>query len=377
MANRGSKSGFGSISKLPSGKYRLRYTGPDSKRYNGRVTFSRKDDAERELSRILGSIEKGTWKRDLPPEPGEVDYRTMTLRELAKYWRDGRVTSQGQPLSPKTLHEYQRLIENTFAKFADRPIRDITRQNIETWRMGEIKKNPNQTTKVYKHLKTLFTFAEKRKWIIENPCTLERATSYTAEKKPAPTLEQVNAMLQESEGAFQAIVNLAAWGGLRKAEILALTRADLEFVNEPGGEQALFVHINKQVAWTGNQKTIRPPKSRFGYRTIAMPPRAVQPLADYVRTLPIHKEALLFEHKPGSGEYWGEHQGRPYWDKLRDLTGFTGNFHLLRAFHETMVAQSGYTNQEQMDRLGHGDIRTTMLYQRNTGRDKDLVKRLG
>jgi integrase len=376
MANRGSKSGFGTITRLPSGKYRLRYTGPDGKRYNGRVTFSTKSEAEKERARLLSSIERDTWKRDLPPEPGEVDFRTLTLKALAEYWRDQRTTSQGRPLSPKTLREYQRLVENTFAKFANRSIRDITRQNIETWRMSEIKTNPNQTTKVYKHLKTLFTFAEARGWITENPCTLERATSYTAERKPAPSAAEVNAMLEEAEQPFKSIVALGALGGLRKAEILALTRGDLETIEEPGGGVSMFVHITRQVEWNGNKKSFRRPKGN-GVRTIALPPKAIEILEEHKRSVAIHPEALLFETKPGTGEPWGEFQIKPYWEKLRKVTGYKGNFHLLRAFHATSLAQLNYTNQELMDRLGHSDIRTAMIYQRSTGRDKELIKGLG
>ena len=40
------KRAFGEMSKLPSGKYRARYTGPDLRRYSAPVTFVAKMDAE-------------------------------------------------------------------------------------------------------------------------------------------------------------------------------------------------------------------------------------------------------------------------------------------------------------------------------------------
>lgn len=376
MARKNAKSGFGSITKLPSGKYRLRYTGPDGLRHNARVTFTTKAEAEKERARILNTIERNTWRADETPEAGEVDSRTMTLKALAEYWRDGRVTSKGRQLSPKTLHEYQRLIENTLASFSNKPIRQISRQHIEAWRSKEIKRAPNQTTKAYKHLKTLFTFALKRHWVTENPCDLERATSYTSPKKPAPTLEQVEQMLSEATGPFKAVLALASWGGLRKAEILALTRGDLETRTGADGSQETWVHITKQVEWIGTQSGLREPKAG-SIRSLVLPPRAVTILNEHLKNVAIHKEALLFERSPGSGEHWGEHQHRQYWDKLRKSSGYPYNFHLLRSFHSTMVAQLGLTNQELMDRMGHKDIKTAMIYQRSTGRETALIKGLG
>jgi hypothetical protein len=40
----------------PSGRYQVRYTGPDGKRYTG-GTFRRETDAVRELGKILDEIE--------------------------------------------------------------------------------------------------------------------------------------------------------------------------------------------------------------------------------------------------------------------------------------------------------------------------------
>ena len=56
----GSKRSFGQISKLPSGRYRARYTGPDTRLYNAPVTFDAKvdaaqaDDATEQLDHALG-----------------------------------------------------------------------------------------------------------------------------------------------------------------------------------------------------------------------------------------------------------------------------------------------------------------------------------
>jgi len=177
------KRGLGSIRKLPSGKYQVRFTDPNGDRRTARTTFATKAAAEFELTRIRGAIESGTWHVDETPQAGDLDPRTITLRELASHWRAQQVSSKGNPLSPTTLREYKRLIESTLVTFADQPIRSITRQHVENWRAPELKRAPNQTVKAYKHLKTLMTWAQKRSWIAVNPCDIERGSAYTPSQR--------------------------------------------------------------------------------------------------------------------------------------------------------------------------------------------------
>jgi hypothetical protein len=49
MANRNSHRRFGSIRKRESGRYQIRYIGPDGQTHTGPETLERKSDAERTL----------------------------------------------------------------------------------------------------------------------------------------------------------------------------------------------------------------------------------------------------------------------------------------------------------------------------------------
>jgi hypothetical protein len=57
-----SKRGLGSIRKLPSGRYQVRYTDPNGVRRTARTTFKAKSQAEFELTKIRGAVESGTWQ---------------------------------------------------------------------------------------------------------------------------------------------------------------------------------------------------------------------------------------------------------------------------------------------------------------------------
>lgn len=372
----GSKRGFGSVYKLPSGNYQVKYTDPNGARRTAGKSFRTKAQAELELTRIRGQIESGTWHVDSTPQAGGLDPKSLTLRELATHWRSQQVSSKGLPLSPTTLREYQRLIESTLKPLTDKPIRSITRQQIESWRTPELKRAPNQAVKAYKHLKTLMTWAHKRAWIAVNPCDIERGSAYTPSEPPAPTREQVKIMLETAPRPFDVVIALAAFGGLRKGEIFELRRKDIEVIKE-GDERWIQVSVARGVVWDGGSPVVRKPKSEAGIRILRLPLSVSDLIVKHLATVPIDPDALLLGKGPTGGNHWGEHDLNPIWRKVREQAGFSGRFHSLRTYAATEFAKLNPTSQELMDRFGHRDIKTAMRYQRSTGRDAELLRRLG
>ena len=312
---------------------------------------------------------------DESAKAGDLNPKTMTLGELAEHWRGQQVSSKGSALSPTTLNEYQRLIESTLKRFVNLPIRAITRQEIENWRTPEIRRAPNQTVKAYKHLKTLMTWAQKRSWVAVNPCDIERGSAYTPSEPIPPTKQQVEIMLDSASNQFKVVIALAAYGGLRKGEILELRRKDLVAI-EDQGERWVQVSISRGVVWDGNQAVVRKPKSDAGVRTLLLPLSVSELVLAHLRATPIDPESLLFARRTISNEHWGKYDLNPLWRKVRAQAGFQGRFHSLRTYAATEFAKLSPTNQELMDRFGHRDIKTAMRYQRSTGRDAELLRKL-
>jgi len=370
------KRGLGSIRKLPSGRYQVRFTDPSGIRRNARTTFKAKSQAEFELTRIRGAIENGTWLVDETPQAGDLDPKTITLSQLAKHWREQRVSAKGQPLSPNTLREYERLIDHTLGKLATKPIRAITRQNIETWIAPERKRAPNQTSKAYKHLNTLMTWAHKRAWIPANPCDIERGSAHTPSEPAAPDTEQVQIMLENAPTPFNVVIALAAYGGLRKGEILELRRKDIEQIKD-GSEKWIRINVSRAVIWDQNKAIVRKPKTDAGIRSLLLPLHLTALITAHLKKTGIDPDALLFPRKQGVNEHWSEYQLNPIWRRTRALAGYSGRFHNLRTYAATEFAKLNPTSKELMDRFGHRDIKTAMRYQRKTGRDAELLRKLG
>lgn len=353
-----------------SGKIRIRYTDPTGKRRSG-GTFSTIALAERALRQIEFSIESGTW---IDPDKSSALNSKTTLREVAEQFRNTRRNRQGRPLSPNTLHEYERYIEVVVPHLAIKPINEITEFDIERWWSVDSRKSPTQTSHAYSHLKSVFTYARKKKLIRENPCDIEGASKYIPEKQPEiPTREQVELFLENSSPEFALMIALASMGGLRKNEILNLTRSDI-LESKEDGETYYQVDINKGLSWVGGEIISRVPKTQKSIRVIPLPQAINKLLAQHMSKIGIHPEALLFPRNPSTPElYFTEHQLQRTWEKIRAVAGYKGSFHSLRAYALTRFAQLGATNQEIMDRGGHTDIRVAMKYQRSTGRERELI----
>jgi hypothetical protein len=93
---------FGTVRRLPSGRWSARYTGPDGVRYTGQtrpVTFATPGDAEAFLDDVRARIDAGTWTPPAAaPEPRPaadeeallgalLDRITDSLTEALKWYR--------------------------------------------------------------------------------------------------------------------------------------------------------------------------------------------------------------------------------------------------------------------------------------------------
>lgn len=64
---------FGSIRRRDSGRYQVRYLGPDGKLHNAPDTFARKSEAERYLALVETQIARGDW---IDPERAQATVPT-------------------------------------------------------------------------------------------------------------------------------------------------------------------------------------------------------------------------------------------------------------------------------------------------------------
>lgn len=91
-----SRRRFGNIFKLPSGRYRARYPGPDGRTRNGPTTFATYKEADRFLADMDRDLHRGAWM--------DPRLRSVTLAGYAGEWLIHR------PLAPRTRELYADLL---------------------------------------------------------------------------------------------------------------------------------------------------------------------------------------------------------------------------------------------------------------------------
>lgn len=361
----------------PTGRYQVRYTGPDGKRYSG-GTFRRKTDAERALGRIHAAIESGVWKPLAQAHESGIDPRTVTLRQLSENWIEIRVNRDGKPLAPKTVQEYRRLIDSSLSRFADKPVREISRAQVEAWWKSPELGTGRGRNASYKYLKSLLDWAEKQRLIMESPCQIERATVYRSREQNTPTEAEVAIILDSAPSdEVRAALALIAYAGLRPGEALALRRKDLSTI-ERGDDTWRVVNVSRSLSWlTGGRIEIKDTKSAEGARSLALPKIAEELLSKHLETVSKSPEALIFSRDRDGKVPWPHQALHRRFQGPREVAGYEGTLYSLRHYHLTSYAMTGATLKQIMQRGGHSSIEAAMRYQRAAGRDLELVERLG
>ena len=101
---------------------------------------------------------------------------------------------------------------------------------MRTWH-AEALRGPGGNTSIgqaYRFLRAVLNTAVRERVIAKNPCHIPGAGGSRAKRRTVATPEQVSAIVEAIPGPYKAAVLLAAWGGLRRGEILALQRDDLD-----------------------------------------------------------------------------------------------------------------------------------------------------
>lgn len=414
MANSENHRRFGNIRKRQSGRFQIRYPGPDGRMRSGTTTYAKKTDAERALSLIEAQIITGEWA---DPQRGKAK-----LGDYAAAWINERPN-----LRPKTVELYQWLLErHIMPTLGNVEVGKLTTQMVRTWRSDLLSAgvSASATAKAYRLLRAVLTTAvDDDKMISRNPCRIRGAGNEQTPERPILTLAQVFELAElvgrhpvgnvrkvgpnafrlryrepgggmctssvifpgkavalralwllasedrvyvEHDRRFRALVLLATFASLRWGEAIALRRSDIDLV-------ARTVRVREQlVELDGGDMVLSPPKSRAGKRVVGIPdfigPDLVEHLGTYVENRP---DAFVFLGAGGGFLRGSNFRRDANWGQALADMGLEGlHFHDLRHTGNTLAAQSGASLADLKARMGHDSDRAALIYQHAT-RDAD------
>jgi integrase len=363
---------FGTIRRLPSGRYQVRYQA-NGERLTARddagkpVTFGTKRDATAWLSEQRTDIRRGHHR--------DARAGAEPFGNYAERWLAERRKADGRELKPRTVAHYQTILDRyLLPKFEHVAIGAITKDAVRQWHANVRKKTgPTMAAHSYGMLRTVLGTAVADEAIQSNPCQIRGAGSVVRESTTEPaTVEQLDVIVANMPERLQLMIQLAAWCALRFGELAELRRKDITI----DGQKAV-VSVRRGVVSVKGGRVVGTPKSDAGTRTVAVPPELLAALSDHLaeHTQP-GADGLLF---PGVGGAWLA--TRTLYDsfyKAREAAGRPDlRFHDLRHTGLTFAAEHGATLAQLMRRGGHSTPTAALRYQHATDRaDEDLAKRL-
>ncbi|MFI8771296.1 tyrosine-type recombinase/integrase [Gordonia sp. NPDC062954] len=351
---------FGSVRKLPSGRYQARYIGPDAVRYSGPRTWAAKDDALGWLRSEERLIEMDVWKSPDRRQTTERA-RSLTVAEYARRWNEQRA------VKASTRAQYQSYLRVHFegTELADMPVGEVTVADVREW-WAEVRDTSagksdgaTRNARVYAWLRTVFESAVEDGLLDRNPCRIKGAGVTKRQRTiTVPSPAEVSTLADGMPDRLRLLVVLAAWCAMRRGELLGLRRMDVE----PDGS---LLYVRRGVTFVKGQPVVDTPKSGRE-RTVAVPPHlhaaVVEHLGEHVGK---GRAALVFASvaEGNVGGIVDEWTLRYHWQAAREKIGRDDlRLHDLRHAGSMWAASAGATVPELQRRLGHQSTAAALRY---------------
>ena len=348
---------FGWIRKRTSGRWQIIYWHEGVRHSGG--TFATKAEAQAVLAQIETDMRRGTW----------IDSRSssVTVREYASTWLAGRT---GLSIRTRELYEY--LFLNHIDPVLGRiEIGKLTPAKIRDWNSELSNRLPTSAAKSYRLLSTMMRTAVADGLILNSPCTVKGASVEHSPERPIATPEEILSLAKNMPERMRLMVLLATWCQLRRGELLALRRGDINVK-----EEQLKVERSRTFARNGKSIT-KGPKTRAGIRELSIPSSLMPIIVSHLEKFcERDAESLLFTGDKGGPLTAGVLQKA--WSKARVQIGRSDlHFHDLRHSGLTLAAGTGATTAELMHRAGHSSADAALRYQHATReRDKKIASSL-
>ncbi|MBC3186316.1 site-specific integrase [Corynebacterium sp. zg-331] len=376
---------FGEISKLPSGRYRARYTGPDGRRHKAPQTYHSRDDAAGWLRQQEKLIEFDAWT---PPESSTRTADT-TVGEWLTKWLDMRRRGT-TALEPSTWENYEktlrwRILDTTgdAAKLRAIPLSRLTRRDVASWwdAITTTFDTPPTNRAAYLRLHTAIQAAVDRDLITTNPVSVPDARKRpTPHRKDLPEADVMNAITDaldhrhpRIDGRYKIIAILTFFHGLRIGEALGLRRRD---ITDDGDTITIHIKGNAYRSKDGGMIRKDTTKTTAGYRDVPI-------FARFHNDIRWHLTHITRDHPDAplcataEGNIVMDTSYRTTLTRAKQRAGYADvrlSPHYGRVWLITTLAEAGMPIPAVGEILGQRDLRTiTEVYMRYSKAARDQI----
>jgi len=258
----------GSIREKSKGSWQIQVytgTGPDGKpRRHFETVRGRKGDAQRRLTELLSSLDKGVY----------TPSGKLTMADHLHQWLNGYVKTN---CSIRTLDAIQSIAEHhLIPALGYIQLKQLQPREIQAY-YGKACEKLSARSVHYHHriLKQSLKYAVRQGYLGRNPCELVDPPSPS--KKPMRTLtpDELEVLLEHaSSNQFYPVIYMAVSTGIRQAELLGLRWRDIDL-------DLLSISVSRVLYKRRGICQFKEPKTAHSRRQIAMTPKLTVFLREY------------------------------------------------------------------------------------------------
>jgi integrase len=332
-----------SITKLPNGKYRVRYRDATKKEHTRH--FDRKADGQRWADEATAAMMTGQY---VDPGAGRV-----TFREYAEQWRAIQAHREGTSVG---LESNLRL--HVYPVIGDRPIGSLLPSDLKGL-VAKMKASPSPladstVSVIYRHISAIMKSAVADRRIAASPCSQVKVAKPRKTKVSPMTTADVFAIADHIAPRYKGLILLLAGSGLRLGEALGLSIDHIDFLRGT-------VRVDRQLLQIAGQKPkFGPPKTEASYRTVPVPQIIIDAVAAHLAAYPpVGRDSLVFLNHLGDPvrrtSLWS------IWQDAALATEVPGRtFHDLRHYYASLLIRHGESVKTVQARLGHASAVETL-----------------
>ena len=367
----------GNITRRGKNSWRLKFDvgvdGAGAGRQTRYITVKgKRQDAQRELTRLLGTADAGTLV-----EPSKV-----TVREYIQAWLGASPAPRQPPpppphgLGPKTAQRYRQLAEQQiYPHLGSILLQKLRPAMVAEWhetllktghRKGRAKGGPLAARTVgnaHRVLHRALRRAVENETMARNVASLIAPPKVEDQEVEILGADEMATVLRKLENhALNAIVALVLATGLRRGEVLALPWSNLDL-------NGASLRVERSLEQTKAGLRFKAPKTHHGRRTISLPPSAVAVLHEHRRKQLEMRLALglgrpepddLVFCKPDGSAMTPDSLSKAWRAAVAALGLPKVTFHALRHTHASALIAAGLDVVKISRRLGHGNPTVTL-----------------
>src|SRR4051812_32859568 len=255
---------FGSIRKLPSGRWQVRHADPAGTRITVPTTFGTRGDASRYLARVQSDMERAQWR---DPRAGRI-----TFEEWATEWLAGNPAKRATTLARDTVV----LQTHVLPLLRDRPLASITPAHIKGVVDAMSSKLAPATVRTNVGvIRAVLNAAVEADLITRSPVRGLRLHTADPRERPTLTLEEIFRLADTVGAPYRGLILLGGVLGLRWSEAIGLRVCDVDFLRKT-------LTVTQTISEVEGRLSIAPTKSRASRRTMSVPQFVLYELSEHL-----------------------------------------------------------------------------------------------